>query len=92
MKAIWTLGTDVEVEVSHYYPGRPARLSGPPEDCYEAEAEEVDISAVYVYGVDVSGLLTEEAWAQITEEVIAQIKARRAADAEDAWEAREDVA
>jgi hypothetical protein len=31
-----------EVEVLDYYPGHPAYISGPPEDCYPEEYEEIE--------------------------------------------------
>jgi hypothetical protein len=40
------LGYEVTVDVSHYDAGRPAQTYGLPEDCYEAEPEEVEFDVV----------------------------------------------
>jgi hypothetical protein len=34
-----------DVLVTHFYPGCPAKLSGPPEDCYPEEASELEWEA-----------------------------------------------
>ena len=88
MKVLWAIDVDVEVEVSHYYPGRHSKISGPPEGCYEAEPEEVDISAVYVAGCDVSAALSNDAWQIITEATLEKIKAQREADEENWYATR----
>ena len=90
MSTTYTVDVGVEVEVSHYYPGRPAKLYGPPESCYEAEPEELDISAVYVCGCDVYKALSDDAIEAIVADVIEQIKAERAAAEEDAYDYKED--
>jgi hypothetical protein len=52
-----TLSTDYElpltVEYRVTYRGRPARLYGPPEDCYEAEPPEYEIDRILVCGVPI---------------------------------------
>ena len=47
LETTWTdeEGNDFDVEYN-FTPGRPARLYGPPEDCYEAEPPEVEILKV----------------------------------------------
>jgi hypothetical protein len=35
-------GIPCQVKVTHYMPGIPAHVMGPPEDCYEAEPEEFE--------------------------------------------------
>jgi hypothetical protein len=47
MKFKTTIELDVEV-VGKFDPGIQARLSGPPEDCYEGEPEHFEIEAVLV--------------------------------------------
>lgn len=43
-----------------YYPGSPGRYSGPPEDCYPAEPDEVEIEALTVAGtVDIIALVSD---------------------------------
>jgi hypothetical protein len=38
-----SLGLTLEATVAHWYPGAPARLSGPPEDCYPEDPPECEI-------------------------------------------------
>jgi len=82
----YTVDVGVEVEVSHYYPGRPAKLYGPPENCYEAEPAELDITAVYVCGCDVYRALSPDAIEALVADVIEQIEGERAAAAEDLYD------
>lgn len=35
----------IEIEIESYSPGDPGRFSGPPENCYPPEAEEVEFTA-----------------------------------------------
>jgi len=41
MKIIF-MGTEIELEDIDYSPGRAAKTSGPPENCYPAESAEID--------------------------------------------------
>jgi len=53
-------GYDLEVEVTFYTPGNPGVTSGPPENCYPPEAEEIDwkikdddnLAATFIYEND----------------------------------------
>ena len=49
---------DVEVEFTGT-PYRPARISGPPELCYPAEDEEIEITAVHLIG---QGFTSTNGW------------------------------
>lgn len=41
--------TEVDAEISYSFtPGHPAKLYGPPEDCYPAEGPEVEVDEVTV--------------------------------------------
>lgn len=74
----------VEVDVDfHWSPGDPGRLSGPPEDCYPPEPDEVEINDVTILKVteiDEDGnetdlVLTEDVakfWADKFEEEVAE--------------------
>ena len=42
------LGLTFDAKVIEFYPGRPERVSGPPEDCYEAEQAEIEIDYLQV--------------------------------------------
>ena len=50
------LGTEMEV-TGDYTPGKPAYVTGPPEDCYPEEPAEFDIEEVTVGGVSVYSML-----------------------------------
>lgn len=54
-------GEDVElvVHVLSWQPGRPARLYGPPEDCYPAEPAEIEWAVSLLDGSSAEHLLTE---------------------------------
>lgn len=42
-------GSEVELTIEFdYYPGYPAKVSGPPEHCYEGESEHIDILSVRI--------------------------------------------
>jgi len=38
-----SLGLTLEATITHWHPGAPERISGPPEDCYPADPAEVEI-------------------------------------------------
>ncbi len=42
---IW-IEIPVKVRVTHYTPGDPGRLSGPPENCYPPEPEEIAFEVI----------------------------------------------
>jgi len=46
----FVLDREVTVRVHRYSPGRRGRVSGPPEDCYEAEASEIEADAIDASG------------------------------------------
>jgi len=41
-------GFEFEVDVTHFYAGLPAKLSGGPEDCYPAEDADIEYEIVSV--------------------------------------------
>jgi hypothetical protein len=43
-----SLGLTLEATITHWYPGAPERISGPPEDCYPADPPEVEIAFLRV--------------------------------------------
>ena len=43
-----SLGLTLEATVTHWYPGAPARLYGPPEDCYPEDPAECEIEYLMV--------------------------------------------
>ena len=82
---IYTHLGDAEVIVEYEYDaGSPGRLSGPPEDCYEADPEEVSILGVFINGSwtdtdDLSPKLLER-WEQ---EIIDHMESLRCEDMVD---------
>jgi hypothetical protein len=64
-----------------YRAGRPGRFSGPPEDCYEDEPEEIEICRAYVNGMWVDAL---DCFSQrILDQWAEQISERAAENARD---------
>ena len=43
-----------------YYKGEPGKFDGPPEDCYEAEPDEIDVVSLYYGELDLTTLLYGE--------------------------------
>ena len=43
-----SLGLNLEATITHWHPGAPARLSGPPEDCYPEDPPECEIAFLRV--------------------------------------------
>ncbi|MBK8105977.1 MAG: hypothetical protein IPK42_10550 [Betaproteobacteria bacterium] len=87
--ATLTLGVrDVLVEYD-YTPGEPAKLSGPPEDCYEGSDEELTFLNVYVNGQWVDAdRFSEKQLEEWDGELRAQMEAARESDDEDRAAAR----
>ena len=48
-----------------YTPGEDAQTWGPPENCHEGSPEELEISEVWINGVELSGALKDEVLEQI---------------------------
>ena len=42
----------VRIRVTHYTPGDPGRVSGPPEACYPPEAEEIEFEVIGMPSID----------------------------------------
>ena len=70
-----------------YYPGSPGRYSGPPEDCYPAEPDELEIESVTVGGVDIIALVSDAFLDRCDDELRARIYER----ANDEWEAAAEM-
>jgi len=43
-----SLGLTLEATITHWHPGAPERISGPPEDCYPADPPECEIAFLRV--------------------------------------------
>lgn len=82
-------GHDVLVEYD-YTPGEPAKLSGPPEDCYEGSDEELTFLNVYVNGAWIdAGKFSEQQLEEWDGELRQQMADLREAVLEDRAEARQ---
>ena len=58
------------VEVNFYFEaGYSARLSGPPEDCYEGMDDEYEIESVLYEDVDITFALDEDNFNEIVEKL-----------------------
>ena len=47
-----SLGLSLIAQVSHWHAGAPARLSGPPEDCYPEDPAEIEIESLAALDAD----------------------------------------
>ncbi len=57
---------DVEFEVEFSStPYRPAKISGPPENCYPAEGGEVELESISIGGFEVTEVLSDAAYNKI---------------------------
>lgn len=56
MKVTVTVELTFEADVT-YFPGAPARISGPPENCYPAEDDEWELNSLTYDGEDMLKLL-----------------------------------
>ena len=63
-----------------YSPGYPAQPFGPPEDCCEGVPEELELCEVWVNGVSLASVLSEEALDDIVAAALESIQATMAAD------------
>ena len=51
---------EVTIQVDSFRPGKPAQTYGPPERCYEAEADEVEYSVIRADGSEYTKLTPRE--------------------------------
>ena len=74
-------GIDADCTVGcTYSPGYPAQPFGPPEDCCEGVPEELELCEVWVNGVNLASVLSEEALDDIVAAALESIQATMAAD------------
>jgi hypothetical protein len=81
----------LDITVTSYHPAVPARLFGPPEQCYPEEPAEIEFEVRTLTGdVLAESDFGPEAWANLCEAVLAAHEEARRAEAEDtavrAWE------
>ncbi len=81
---------ELEANVEYTFrPGYPAYISGPPEDCYEGQDDEVEIETVIVFfgatWMNVTSLLNPETIEYLEQEII-----ERESDGDDEPEPDED--
>jgi hypothetical protein len=81
---------DAEVLIEYEYSaGRPGRYSGPPEDCYEDEPEDITVLQVLINGQFVDAdLFAESVIEQWHDAIRAHMADELESDAEDMAEAR----
>ena len=80
-----------EIEVSlvgHYTPGSPGRTYGPPEDCYPAEPEDVELEVALVDGKPFE--LTEHEEELALEELAVQAQEEMESDYDDSENEEEE--
>jgi len=74
-----SLGLTLEATITHWHPGAPERISGPPEDCYPADPPECEIESLLVeYAeawVEATFLLDSDACDEIIEDCIQSLLA-----------------
>jgi hypothetical protein len=81
----------LEITITSYYPGTPGRYGGPPEDCYPAEAPEVEFTIKTLSG-QVLGAddFDSQSWSDLYDTVLDAVESKvdeARGDAQiDAWE------
>ena len=53
-----------------FYPGAPAKLNGPWENCYEEEPPEIDIEAISIGDIEVYDILSDDTIIKIEDEIL----------------------
>ena len=90
-----TVELDVSVVIGRYTPGRPGFISGPPEDCYEAEPADVELEAVLLEGegrvVDVLPYLPDAVVRDLKEQAFELCEDRAESDYIDQMVSREEA-
>ena len=82
----------LDITVTSYHPTVPARLFGPPEDCYPEEPAEIEFEVRLLTGHELSESdFGEDAWNDLYDTVLDAHEEERRSAAEDtavrAWEA-----
>ena len=74
----------------HYTPAQPGRYSGPPEDCYPDEPDEIDLVAVSCEVLNPIGLMALMIFLEDDERLTDQIREAERGNADDGREEYEE--
>jgi hypothetical protein len=89
MRYTVTIEIELEAEVTHFIPGRPGYISGPPEDCYPAEAAEIEYRLFHNgKPFEATDCEIEAIDNQLIEQIEDEYERERAEAAIERWEAR----